>query len=637
MKSKVKCLILGVALLLGVGSVAAQMVIPTPVEMTKRGDQRVKITRIDEAVDASLKLPEEGYTIDIKGSTAVLRAKSEQGMVWAKATLAQLKDDAGLVPVVKIKDYPAFPIRGFMNDCGRNFRPLHMLKEDIDLLSAYKLNVFHWHLTDNPAWRIESKAYPVLNAARYHQQTRTPGKFYTYDDIRELMRYAKERGVTVIPEIDIPSHSQYFWTIFGYQMEDPRGVKILDVLFEEFLTEVPADLCPYIHIGSDEVRRKIDDAEGFVRHFEELIAKHNRKVVIWDPGITPSSSKSILQSVRPMESKKTNIMETVKYGNADDDLSKFPIIDSSMGYVSHGSPLNNISRYFLRQMCWTERGDGHAMGGILCLWNDVCLASYEQLMPINAVPISLLPFAERAWVGGKGYGLPFEALVPGPEHQGHKDLVEFEKKLIYHRDHILKDWHIRWAANAHIPWQVTIPQPQGTPKESMQWVTTYGGSIDLYAVALANGVVPSEKMVAHLKTEVYSEEERDVRAVVSFETPSRSTRRSAGIGKQGEWETGGTILLNGEKVLPPVPWNHPGEYAYHFSAYRYRDIQDIPWTNEQLYWMREPAVLKLKKGWNIIEMEAPLHYSTPFWYVSFLPVEVGPDGRWTEVEGLKYR
>ena len=625
------------SLILSIVTTSAQVVIPTPVKMSYKSDKKVNITRIDTAIDPTLKLPEEGYTLEIKGSTAIIRATTEQGLVWAKTTLTQLKDEDGLVPVVKIEDYPAFPIRGFMNDCGRNFRSVHKLKEDLDLISYYKLNVFHWHLTDNPAWRIESKAYPILNAARYHQQTRNPGMFYTYNDIREVMRYAKERGITVIPEIDIPSHSEYFWTTFGFQMEDPRGMKILDVLFEEFLSEIPADLCPYIHIGSDEVRRKIDDAEGFVRHYEDIIAKHNRKVIIWDPGITPSSKDAIIQSVRPMESLKGNIMETVKYGNANDDLSKFAIIDSSMGYVSHGSPLNNIHRYFLRKMCWAEQYDGHAMGGILCLWNDVRLADETQLLPINAVPISMLPFAERAWVGGKGYDLPFEMLVPGPEHQGHKELAEFEKKLIYHRDHQLKEWHVRWVANAHIPWQITIPQPQGTPKEAMKWVSTYGGSIDLYALAVANGISPSEKMVAHLRTEIYSEEEREIRAVVSFETPSRSTRRSAGIGLQGEWETGGTILLNGEKVLPHIAWEQPGEYAYHFSAYRYRDIQDIPWTNEQLYWMREPAVLKLKKGWNSIEIEAPLHYKTPFWYVTFTPVEVKDDGSWIEVEGLKYR
>ena len=128
--------------LFAMNGVMAQVLIPTPVEMTQKGDQKVKITRVDAGVDSSLKLPEEGYTLEIKGTSAILRAKTEQGLVWAKATLAQLKDENGLVPVVKIKDYPAFPIRGFMHDNGRNYRPVHMLKEDIDLFSSYKLNVF---------------------------------------------------------------------------------------------------------------------------------------------------------------------------------------------------------------------------------------------------------------------------------------------------------------------------------------------------------------------------------------------------------------------------------------------------------------------------------------------------------------
>ena len=78
-------------------------------------------------------------------------------------------------------------------------------------------------------------------------------------------------------------------------------------------------------------------------------------------------------------------------------------------------------------------------------------------------------------------------------------------------------------------------------------------------------------------------------------------------------------------------------YSYHFSTYKYPDIQNLVWTNEQLFWMREPAKIKLKKGWNTLLIEAPLHYKTPFWYVSFSPVEVGADGRWTEVKGLQYR
>ena len=625
MKS-IKFALCSLVMMLVAGVLTAQELIPTPVEVSYKGKKRVKVEQIDAKVDASLNLPSEGYTLEIKGTTAVLRAKTAQGLVWARATLAQLKDKEGLVRIAKIKDYPAFPIRGFMHDTGRNFRPVEILKQELDLFSAYKLNVFHWHLTDNPAWRIESKCYPQLNDAKYCPAARNPGKFYTYDEIRDVIKYAKERGIMIIPELDIPGHSQYFWTIFGCYMESEKGVKILDKLFAEFFAEIPAEDCPYIHIGSDEVRRKMKDAEGFVRHYEQMLAKHNRIPIVWDPGIKPSAT-TVCQIWN--EAIKNSIAESKDYKN--------PYLDSYMGYLNHSNLINNIHRNFLHQMCTVEKGTERALGGILCLWNDVRLASPEQLFPINGMPIAMLPFAERSWVGGKGYGLDYDMLVPGPENQGHHDLVAFEKKMAYHRDNNLREWDIRWVANAHIPWQVTIPQSKGAKMEDMQWTKAYGGSVNLYALGKQHGVKQSNEMIAWLKTEIYSEEEREIRAWVSLETPSRSTRRSAGIGEQGKWETGGKVWMNGEEVLPPVAWNEPGAYAYHFSTYKYVDIQNLPWTNEQLFWMREPAKIKLKKGWNTLLIEAPLHYKTPFWYVSFSPVEVGTDGRLTEVQGLKYR
>lgn len=625
MKS-IKFALCSLVMMLAVGVLTAQELIPTPVEVSYKGKKRVKVEQIDAKVDASLNLPSEGYTLEIKGTTAVLRAKTAQGLVWAHATLAQLKDKEGLVRIAKIKDYPAFPIRGFMHDTGRNFRPVEILKQELDLFSAYKLNVFHWHLTDNPAWRIESKCYPQLNDAKYCPAARNPGKFYTYDEIRDVIKYAKERGIMIIPELDIPGHSQYFWTIFGCYMESEKGVKILDKLFAEFFAEIPAEDCPYIHIGSDEVRRKMKDAEGFVRHYEQMLAKHNRIPIVWDPGIKPSAT-TVCQIWN--EAIKNSIAESKEYKN--------PYLDSYMGYLNHSNLINNIHRNFLHQMCTVEKGTERALGGILCLWNDVRLASPEQLFPINGMPIAMLPFAERSWVGGKGYGLDYDMLVPGPDNQGYHDLVTFEKKMAYHRDNNLREWDIRWVANAHIPWQVTIPQAKGAKMEEMQWTKAYGGSVNLYALGKQHGVKQSNEMIAWLKTEIYSEEEREIRAWVSLETPSRSTRRSAGIGEQGKWETGGKVWMNGEEVLPPVAWNEPGAYAYHFSTYKYVDIQNLPWTNEQLFWMREPAKIKLKKGWNTLLIEAPLHYKTPFWYVSFSPVEVGTDGRLTEVQGLKYR
>ena len=106
-----------------------------------------------------------------------------------------------------------------MHDTGRNFQTIEMLKETIDLMSLYKINYFHWHLTDNPAWRIECKVYPQLNDAQYQRPGRDCGKFYTYDEIRELIAYAKERGITVMPEIDMPGHSAYFRNAFGFSTD----------------------------------------------------------------------------------------------------------------------------------------------------------------------------------------------------------------------------------------------------------------------------------------------------------------------------------------------------------------------------------------------------------------------------------
>lgn len=186
--------------------------------------------------------------------------KSENGNVviegndvWAKHTLSQLTDDRGRIPDVEIHDWSAYPFRGFMHDTGRNFQTIEMLKETIDLMSLYKINYFHWHLTDNPAWRIECKVYPQLNDPKFQRPGRDCGKFYTYDEIRELIAYAKERGITVMPEIDMPGHSAYFRNAFGFSMDSEEGMKVLEKCIDEFCDEIPASMCPYLHIGSDEV------------------------------------------------------------------------------------------------------------------------------------------------------------------------------------------------------------------------------------------------------------------------------------------------------------------------------------------------------------------------------------------------
>lgn len=166
------------------------------------------------------------------------------------------------------------------------------------------MNTFHWHLTDNPAWRIESKKYPELTAAKNHIETRDPGMYYTYEEIRDLIHYAKQKQIQVIPEIDMPGHSESFVTSTGFKMESKEGLKILKEILVEFFTEIPKELCPTIHIGSDEV--KIPNPEGFMKEIISLCRANEREIIIWNPR-TPCRQSSNSTNVGGQTTKKTRI------------------------------------------------------------------------------------------------------------------------------------------------------------------------------------------------------------------------------------------------------------------------------------------------------------------------------------------
>ncbi|GAA3558876.1 family 20 glycosylhydrolase [Snuella lapsa] len=200
----------------------------------------------------------EGYIMEVTKKGINIKASTESGHYYALQTLRQLlrqKSDGVLqLELCRIEDHPAFPIRGYMIDVGRNFQTMASLKKQLDIMSKYKLNTFHWHLTDRPAWRIESKAYPQLVAPENHRPTRDPGKYYTYNDIRELISYARERQITIIPEIDMPGHSDSFVQAMGFRMESNEGMNALKTVLNEFFSEIPKEMAPMIHIGSDEIR-----------------------------------------------------------------------------------------------------------------------------------------------------------------------------------------------------------------------------------------------------------------------------------------------------------------------------------------------------------------------------------------------
>ena len=231
----------------------------------------------------------EGYLLLINGSGITIKASDYGGAFYAIQTLEQLldynSDNGTTLPYIEIEDQPRFLYRGFMLDVSRHFFPLDFVKKQIDLMAHYKLNTFHWHLTDGPGWRLEIKQYPELTnigAWRTHETWKewwaSPrkyvkegskgayGGYYTQEQARELIEYAAKKNITVIPEIEMPGHSEEVMAIYPHlsctgtpytSSEFCIGNEDTFIFIENVLDEV-IDLFPseYIHIGGDEASRE---------------------------------------------------------------------------------------------------------------------------------------------------------------------------------------------------------------------------------------------------------------------------------------------------------------------------------------------------------------------------------------------
>ena len=505
----------------------------------------------------------------------------EGNEIWARQTLTQLADNEGYVPDIQIHDWSEYPFRGFMHDTGRNFQTIEMLKETIDLMSLYKINYFHWHLTDYPAWRIECKVYPQLNDPQYQRPGRDCGKYYTYDEIRDLIAYAKERGITIMPEIDMPGHSAYFKNAFGFTMDSEDGKKILEKCIAEFCEEIPVSMCPYLHIGSDEVY--INDPKGFMQFTEGLCKEYGRVAMAWDPGL-PSDSTTIRQ-----------IWNTAAGSNAASTKKGGRYVDSFMGYLNYYDPIYFTNKVFLHTACAQEIPDTtNALGGILCLWNDVRVVDKTRIALHNGMINGMMVFAERFWNAGKG---------------SWEELVAFEDKMSFHKNTLLKNHDIRWYPNAKTIWKIKINESDT--------LLAYGGAIDLDDLSAQNSIVINDTTSAWAFTEIHSDHDTCVKAWVGFEAAARSNRISAGIAEQGKWENGGRFFVNDNEISPSQKWNEPGKYKYHYNTWA-KPEEELPYTDEQFYWMREPLIIPLKQGRNEIKMYIPKTFKGQRWSFGLL-------------------
>ena len=305
--------------------------------------------------------PVEGYRLNVTSDAVTVEAKTPAGLFYGLQTLTQLlfgdHTSGWSVPVVQIVDAPRFAYRGMHLDVGRHFFPVAFVKKYIDLLAMYKMNKFHWHLTEDQGWRIEIKKYPKLTEIGAYRQETVMGKnferfdrpyvgdgkphggFYTQDEVREVVAYARARYIDVIPEIEMPGHAtaalaaypEFACTDGPFDVPTTWGI-FEDVFcpkeetfqfLEDVLTEVIA-LFPsqYIHIGGDEVPKvrwqesevaqEVISREGladedelqsyFIKRIESFLQAQGRRLIGWDEilegGLAPDAT---VMSWRGME------------------------------------------------------------------------------------------------------------------------------------------------------------------------------------------------------------------------------------------------------------------------------------------------------------------------------------------------
>ncbi len=560
----------------------------------------------------------EAYALEVDGTGVRLRAPGDAGLLAGLATLRQL-GAGGALPQVRVTDWPAFPVRGFMHDVGRNFQQIGTLERFIEVLAAAKLNVFHWHLSDGPGYRVESRRHPRLNAADAYLPTRSPGEFYTFEQVRGLIRHAHRLGVEVIPEIDMPGHSGYFERAFGFGMQDPRGAQACAELLEEVCDEVIEPLrregvaVRWFHLGSDEVR--VTNGE-FLPAMVGVLRGRGLEVVVWRPGALPDERciTQLWAQGRP--------------------LAGVRCIDSAVNYVNHMDFFDGVPHAFFWQPCWRPEGDGQALGAILCHWPDVNAGGESNIYRQSPVMPALLAAAERFWRGLPRAHADLWARLPPPGDPRLGAFAAFERDLVAIGRRLAAEWPFPYVAQAALRWRVIGPFPHGGdvakafPPEAMERigavevdgrryepVEAAGGTIHVRHFFGAGGVVPGDPQegTVYGETWLQSGEAREVPCWIGFNTPSTSDRR-AGPAVAGQWSgEGGRVWVNGEEV-PPPRWANAGY------------VPEQPWADERPfvdegYAYREPARIALRKGMNRVLVKAPRKKGGWKWMFSFAPLD----------------
>ena len=339
---------------------------------------------------------DESYRLNVGPTQVVLEAPTVVGALRGMETLRQLvtADSSGFfLPAVHIEDRPRFRWRGLLLDVGRHFQPPEVIKRTLDGMAVVKLNVLHWHLSDDQGFRVESRRYPRL------QRLGSDGRYYTQDEIREIVAYARDRGIRVVPEFDMPGHStawfvgypQYASGPGPYQIE--RSFGVFDPAFDptreatyQFIDGFIAEMAalfpdPYWHVGGDEVNGRqwnrnarigrfrklhhLKDNQALQTYFSQrlgrILTRHGRRMVGWDEILQPGLPRTaVIQSWRGTE----YLGQAVRQGNH--------AILSAPYYLDHIDPAeyHYLADPLPPETSLTPAEQTMVLGGEACMWAE---------------------------------------------------------------------------------------------------------------------------------------------------------------------------------------------------------------------------------------------------------------------------
>ena len=412
------------------------------------------VTKINEVPTAELQIncvkngkiglyEDESYQLEIQSNKIIINATTDLGALHALETLLQMLQNNSTsyyFPTAMITDFPRFTWRGIMIDVARHFQPIDVIKRNLDAMAAVKMNVFHWHLVDDQGWRIELKKHPKLT------EMASDGNYYTQEEIKNIVKYAADRGILVVPEIDVPGHGTAILTaypeigskvmnldsntfesktkapkVITYSLErnagvfsptlDPSNPKTYQLLSEIFDEVCPLFSGSYFHIGGDENEGKDWDSNPKIQEFMKknklannhelqtyftmklipMLKKHGKQLMGWEEIMTENMSKDAIihswKGVNEGVPAVKSLVDAVKSGYKT-VLSNGYYVDLVYGVEDH-----YVVDPMPKGVALTETEKARILGGEATMWTELVtsLTIDSRLWPRTAA------IAERLW------------------------------------------------------------------------------------------------------------------------------------------------------------------------------------------------------------------------------------------------